>query len=87
MSYTFKDSFLEENNIIFKKYKPIKVIGIGAFSKIYSAIRISDKAVFAIKTEKKSAFKNHLKNEAYNLLTLRNGIGIPKLISYGNNKI
>ena len=86
MSYTFKDSFLEENNIIFKKYKPIKVIGIGAFSKIYSAIRISDKAVFAIKTEKKSAFKNHLKNEAYNLLTLRDGIGIPKLISYGNNK-
>ena len=86
MSYTFKDSFLEENNIIFKKYKPIKIIGIGAFSKIYSAIRISDKAVFAIKTEKKSAFKNHLKNEAYNLLTLRDGIGIPKLISYGNNK-
>ena len=44
------DSFLNENKIIFKKYKPIKVIGKGSFGKIYSTIRLSDKNVFAMKT-------------------------------------
>ena len=53
ISAEFDDSFLNENNIIFKKYKPIKLIGKGAFSRIYSTIRISDKSVFAMKTEKK----------------------------------
>ena len=85
-SAEFNDSFLNENALIFKKYKPIKVIGSGAFSKIYSTIRISDKSVFAMKTEKKSLFKNLLEEEAYYLFTLREGFGIPKLISFGHNR-
>ena len=48
----FNDSFLEENKYIFKKYKPIKKIGQGAFGNIYSTIRLKDKSVFAMKTEK-----------------------------------
>ena len=86
ISAEFNDSFLNENNIIFKKYKPIKLIGSGAFSKIYSTIRITDKAVYAMKTEKRSLFKNFLEKEAYFLFTLQEGIGIPKLISFGYSR-
>ena len=86
ISAEFDDSFLNENNIIFKKYKPIKLIGKGAFSRIYSTIRISDKSVFAMKTEKKILYKGLLEREAYILFILREGFGIPKLISYGQNK-
>ena len=50
---TLDDSFLKENEYIFKKYKPIKKIGKGTFGNIYSTIRLKDKNVFAIKTEKK----------------------------------
>ena len=79
-----KDSFLEENKIIFKKYKPIKEIGEGSFGKIYSTIRIEDKSVFAMKTEKKTSYNNILETEAYYLLILK-GLGIPELVSYGRN--
>ena len=79
------DSFLKENKIIFKKYKPIKIIGKGAFGKIYSTIRLEDKSVFAMKTEKKNALKKILETEAYFLFLLQ-GFGIPKLITYGSNK-
>ena len=47
------DDFLNENKIIFKKYKPIKLIGKGAFSRIYSTIKLEDKNVFAMKVEKR----------------------------------
>ena len=79
------DSFINENKIIFKKYKPIKVIGKGSFGKIYSTIRLSDKNVFAMKTEKKLSEKRILETEAYYLFTLQ-GFGIPKLITYGRTK-
>ena len=55
-SNELNDSFLKENKIIFKKYKPIKEIGSGSFGKIYSTIRMEDKNVFAMKTEKKTSY-------------------------------
>ena len=51
---SLNDSFLEENKCIFKKYKPITKIGYGSFGNIYSTIRLNDKSVFAMKTEKKN---------------------------------
>ena len=79
------DSFLEENKIIFKKYKPLKNIGYGTFSKIYSTIRLEDKSVFAMKTEKRNTPRKMLETEAYFLILLQ-GFGIPKLITFGHNK-
>ena len=79
------DSFLEENKCIFKKYKPIKKIGSGNFGNIYSTIRLNDKSVFAMKTEKIKSERNILESEAYYLFILQ-GFGIPKLISYGHSK-
>ena len=81
-----KDKFLEENPLIFKKYKPIKKIGYGSFGNIYSAIRLADKSVFAMKTEKISPGNKTLESEAYHLYSLQGGLGIPKLISYGHYK-
>ena len=82
---SLKDNFLEENNIVFKKYKPISKIGEGAFGNVYSAIRLKDKSVFAMKIEKKTNKDKLLENEAYYLFTLQ-GFGIPKLISFGHTK-
>ena len=80
------DSFLQDNKYIFKKYKPIKKIGKGSFGNIYSAIRLKDKNVFAMKTEKlKKSKYNILESEAYYLYTLQ-GFGFPKLISFGHTK-
>ena len=78
------DSFLKENEYIFKKYKPIKRIGKGSFGNIYSTVRIGDKSVFAMKTEKINNLKT-LESEAYYLYLLQ-GFGIPKLITYGHTK-
>ena len=79
------DSFLNENKIIFKKYKPIKIIGKGAFGRIYSTIRLEDKSVFAMKTEIKNPLRKLLENEAFSLFNLK-GLGIPDLISFGHTK-
>ena len=81
----FNDSFLEENKVIFKKYKPLKIIGKGAFGKIYSTIRLKDKSIFAMKTERKNYLKKILETEAYFLFLLQ-GFGIPKLITFGHSK-
>ena len=78
------DSFLKENKYIFKKYKPLQKIGKGCFGNIYSVIRIDDKSIFAMKTEKMNLNK-FLEAEAYYLYNLQ-GIGIPKLISFGRTK-
>ena len=80
------DSFLKENKLIFKKYKPIKKIDYGSFGNIYSVIRLEDKNVFAMKTEKKYQKDEYLESEAYYLFTLQGGFGIPKLITYGQTK-
>ena len=82
---SLKDNFLEENKIIFKKYKPICKIGEGAFGNVYSTVRLKDKSVFAMKTEKKTSESKILESEAYYLFTLQ-GFGIPKLISFGHTK-
>ena len=82
---SLKDNFLEENKIIFKKYKPICKIGEGAFGNVYSTVRLKDKSVFAMKTEKKASESKILESEAYYLFTLQ-GFGIPKLISFGHTK-
>ena len=84
ISTEINDSFLNENKIIFKKYKPIKEIGTGTFGKVYSSIRLEDKSVFAMKTQKRNTYNNILQNEAYYLYILK-GSGIPELISYGHN--
>ena len=80
-----EDNFIKENEYIFKKYKPIKKIGRGAFGNIYSIIRLKDKNVFAMKTEKINAKIKILESEAYYLYILQ-GFGIPKLITYGHTK-
>ena len=77
-----KDDFLKENEYIFKKYKLIKRISEGTFGNIYSVIRLEDKKVFAMKTEKINSKEQMLESEAYYLYILQ-GYGIPKLISFG----
>ena len=81
-----KDEFLDENKIIFKKYKPIKKLDHGSFGNIYSVIRLKDKSVFAMKIESKNARIKSLESEAYYLFTLQEGFGFPKLITYGKTK-
>ena len=80
------DSFLKENKLIFKKYKPIKKLDYGSFGNIYSVMRLKDKSVFAMKTEKKYIKEEYLESEAYYLFTLQGGFGIPKLITFGQTK-
>ena len=79
------DSFLNNNDCIFNKYKPIKKIGFGSFGSVYLTKRIKDEKLFAMKTEKKYLKERQLENEAYNLFTLQ-GFGIPKFITYGRTK-
>ena len=80
-----KDNFIEENKLIFKKYKPIKKIGQGNFGNLYSVLRLKDKHLFALKAEKLTSKVKMLESEAYYLFTLQ-GFGIPKFISYGHHK-
>ena len=81
-----KDNFLEENKIIFKKYKPIKQLDHGSFGNIYSVVRLKDKCVFAMKIEHKNSINKSLESEAYYLFSLQEGFGFPKLITYGKTK-
>ena len=81
-----KDNFLKEDTFIFKKYKPIKKIGIGAFGDIYSVIDLNYKKSFAMKTENIEAEPKSLESEAYYLYNLQGGLGIPKIITYGHIK-
>ena len=80
------DSFLTDNEYIFKKYKPIKKIGIGAFGDIYSVIDLNYNKSFAMKTENIEAEPKSLELEAYYLYNLQGGLGIPKIITYGHIK-
>ena len=80
------DKFLEENKIIFKKFRPLKKIDEGSFGNIYSVIRLTDKNIFSMKTESKNSPQNTLEQEAYFLYRLQGGFGIPKFISYGYTK-
>ena len=75
-----------KNKLIFKKYRLIKKIGKGSFGCVYSAENIKDKNMpkVAVKLEKKTSTFHLLETES-NFLLLLNGVGIPKLISYGYN--
>ena len=80
-----KDPFLEDNRIVFNKYKIIKKLNRGSFGNVYSVVRLTDKMPFAMKVEKRSKVKQFLLKEVYCLLNIK-GFGIPKLISCGRNK-
>ena len=75
-----------KNKLIFKKYRLIKKIGKGSFGCVYSAENIKDKNMpkVAVKLEEKTRTFHLLEKES-NFLLLLNGVGIPKIISYGYN--
>ena len=79
-----KDSFLNQNKLIFQKYKPIKLLGKGAFSNVYLSLNIKNKSYVAIKAEKRNIYEL-LESEAFILYSIRN-IGIPEVLSYGRTK-
>ena len=81
------DLFLsvKQNELIFKKYKPIQMIGKGSFSKVYSCINVLTNEHYAMKVEKRNAKTKYLQSET-NTLTLLKNFGIPKVISFGYSK-
>ena len=81
-----QDPFILQNQILFKKFKPIKLIGKGTFSNVYISLNTEKNNYVAIKTEKR--FRNGvelLESEAFFLYSLR-GFGIPEVISFGRTK-
>ena len=78
-------TFIKKYPLIFKRYRPIKKIGKGAFSEIYSGINIINNEKIAIKIEKRYSLNKYLESECYTLFSLNN-IGIPKVFSFGHNK-
>ena len=78
------DLFIKEFSIIFKKYKPLLLIGKGSFGKVYLGININTKEKCAIKVFHEND-KNLLKNEVFNIMSLK-GFGFPKLLSCGRIK-
>ena len=70
------------NKIIFGKFQIMKLIGKGAYSRIFSVKNLANNNIFAMKVQDKSEFYGNLENEAYILYQLK-GLGIPKIISYG----
>ena len=79
------DNFMQENDLVFKKFQLINKIGQGSFGNIYSVKRIKDNKLFALKAEKMNSGIKLLESEAYYLLMLQ-GFGIPKFISFGHTK-
>ena len=77
--------FFPKENIIFKKYKTLNLIGKGCFGKVYSALNIVTKEEFAMKIESLKLEEKILESEAYYLLFLQ-GFGIPKFITFGHTK-
>ena len=78
-------SILSKKDLIFKKYKPIKLIGKGSFGNVYSVQNILTKETFAMKLESLKTADKILETEAFYLLSLQ-GFGFPKFISFGHNK-
>ena len=81
-----KDKFLEENKIIFKRFKPIEKIDRGAFGNIYSVIDLKSYKKYAMKTEKLNTQQKTLEPEAFYLKILQGGKGIPEFITFGKSK-
>ena len=71
------------NKIIFRKFQIIKLIGRGAYSRVFSVRNLANQNILAMKIQDKLQFYGNLENEAYILYHLK-GLGIPKIISYGH---
>ena len=71
------------NKIIFGKFQIIKLIGRGAYSRVFSVRNLANQKIFAMKVQNKSDLYGNLETEAYNLYRLK-GLGIPKIVSYGH---
>ena len=74
-----------KTKLIFGRYKLIRKLDEGTFGKVYLALNMKTKEKVAIKLESKNNPLYFLETEAYYLYILK-GIGIPKLISYGQNE-
>jgi casein kinase I family protein HRR25 len=79
------NSFINKNEILFKKYKVIKKLGSGSFGDIYLGISLLNNSYVAIKTETKKIPNQHLETEAYFLYILKS-VGIPEILSFGKTK-
>ena len=55
---------INDNHLIFGRYKILKQIGNGAFCKVYSGINKKTKELVAIKFEPKTSKSKSLKSEA-----------------------
>ena len=73
-----------KNKLFFKKFRAGKLISNTNLAFIYSGINESNKEPVAMKFEKILGKYNFLESEAYFLYLLQ-GMGIPKLISYGKS--
>ena len=81
-----KDTFIQENQLLFKKYKLLKQIGKGTFSDVYLSINTKTNSYVAIKAEKRNQKGVELlESEAFLLYSIR-GFGIPQVLSYGRIK-
>ena len=80
-----EESFISPNKIIFKKYRPIKLITEGIFSQIYLVINEKTNQSYLMKIEKRDSKNQLLEHEAYYLYSLK-GTGIPELITFGKIK-
>ena len=79
------EDFIKQNPLIFKKYRPLKLLGKGTFSNVYLGYSIINKQYVAIKTELRNDSQQYLESEAYILFILK-GFGVPELFSYGHIK-
>ena len=73
---------LEEQKLIFNKYKVKNLIFASGFAEVYEGINEKDNLPVAIKLENRRSKYNILESEAFYLMNLK-GYGIPKLITYG----
>jgi len=76
------DKIIEENSIMFQKYKFISKLKKGQFIEIYKGKSIKNNELVVIKLEKRSSSPPLLEKESFFLYTLK-GIGIPEILSYG----
>ena len=76
----------QRKNLIFGRYKIINILDEGSFGKVYLGLNIKNNKNVAIKLEPKSNPLYFLETEAYYLFILKDGIGIPKIETYGHNE-
>ena len=80
------NQFIKENPIIFKKYRVKLKIGEGCFGKVFLGQNITNNQLVAIKVEKRNILKPLLEEETYILYAIKDGLGIPKILSFGKTK-